>query len=140
MTYTNVMPLAEGLRDLLGAVTWGDDYTVKTARVGLEAGMSPDDYPIVRVVPSVVRPSDLSDQAELAGLRQTEMLVYFGEPITEADAGLEELYRRLFAMELALIEALPRSGDWVARWLETITDEDRVPGYKLMALRVLVDG
>ena len=43
-------------------------------------------------------------------------------------------------MEIALIAALPDAGDWVARWQETITDEDRVPGYKLMALRLLIDG
>lgn len=137
MVYENALPALVELRDTLGAVTWGLDHTVKTSKIGLEAGLSPEDYPIVRVVPSIVRPSDLS---EIPGLRQRECLVYFGMPITEADAGLEELYVELFQMELAMIEALPAAGDWVARWLETITDEDRVPGYKLLALRVLVDG
>lgn len=135
--YENALPVLEQLRDVLGAVTWGSGEVVKTAKVGLEAGMSPDDYPIVRVVPSRVAQSDLAD---IPGLRQRETLVYFGLPITEADGGLEALYQQLFAMELALINALPAAGDWVARWEETITDEDRVPGYKLMALRVLVDG
>lgn len=140
MSYANPMPHLEALRDLLGAVTWGDDGEVKTARIGLEAGLSPEDYPIVRVVPSLLRGSPLEEQTGISGLRQTGCLVYFGEPITEADGGLEELYRRLFAMELALIQALPTAGDYVARWEETITDEDRVPGYKLLCLRVLVDG
>lgn len=140
MSYANPMPILEALRDLLGAVTWGDDGEVKTSRVGLESGLSPDDYPIVRIVPSLLRGSPLEGQAGISGLRQTECLVYFGEPITEADGGLEELYRRLFAMESALIDALPRQGDFVAQWAETITDEDRVPGYKLLCLRVLVDG
>lgn len=140
MSYTNPMPILVALRDLLGAVTWGDDGEVKTAKIGLEAGMSAEDYPIVRVVPSQLNPSDLEAQTGIAGLRQTECLVYFGEPITEADAGLETLYERLFGMELALIKALPTHGDFVARWQQTILDEDRVPGYKLMALRVLVDG
>lgn len=140
MAYTNPMPILEGLRDLLGAVTWGDGQTVKTAKVGIEAGMTADDYPIVRIVPSAVRGSRFEEQVGLSGLRQTECLIYFGEPVTEADAGLEELYRSLFAMELALIQALPAEGEFVVSWEETITDEDRVPGYKLIALRVLVDG
>lgn len=140
MSYGNPMPNLEALRDLLGAVTWDDDKIVTTARIGLEAGLSPEDYPIVRVVPSVLRGSPLEEQTGISGLRQTECLIYFGEPITEADGGLEELYRSLFAMEIALIEALPRQGEFVAQWAETILDEDRVPGYKLMALRVLVDG
>lgn len=135
--YENALPALEQLRDTLGAVTWGARNKVKTARIGLEAGLSPADYPIVRVVPSRVLPSDLS---EIPGLRQREVLVYFGLPIAEADDGLEALWAELFEMELALINALPTFGDWVARWEETITDEDRVPGYKLMALRVLVDG
>lgn len=137
MAYESVYPALEQLRDILGAITWDGGRTVKTAKIGLEAGMSADDYPIVRVVPSVVRQSDLT---EIPGLRQREALIYFGMPITEADAGLEALTRELFEMEVALINALPAAGDWVARWVETITDEDRVPGYKLMALRVLIDG
>ena len=138
MTYTNALPALESLRDTLGAVTWGLGERVKTAKVGLEAGLSADDYPMVRVVPSVIRPSDLAD--EHFGLRCRETLIYFGMPIAEADDGLESLYASLFEMELALINALPQYGVSVARWQETITDEDRVPCYKLMALRVLVDG
>lgn len=132
----NPMPLFEQLRDLLAAVTWGDSGAVNTSKIGLEAGMSAEDYPIVRLVPSVTRRSEF----EMAGLRAFETLIYFGAPITEADKGLEALYADLFAMEVALIEALPVAGDFVVRWQETILDEDRVPGYKLMALRVLIDG
>lgn len=131
VTYPSTVIVLEALRDLLGAVAG-----VQTARIGLEAGMSADDYPIVRVVPSSSRTSEFG----LAGLRGHEVLVYFGQPITESDTGgLEALYSELYGMEVALIEALPDAGDWVARWQETITDEDRVPGYKLMALRLLVD-
>lgn len=137
MDYTNALPALEQLRDALGAITWGDGLTIKTAKVGLEAGISPEDYPILRVVPSRIAPSSLAD---IPGLRGRETLVYFGMPVTEADEGLETLYRYLFEMETALINALPRSGEYVAEWLETITDEDRLPGYKLMALRVMVHG
>lgn len=131
IVYPSPMVVLEALRDLLGAVSG-----VQTARIGIEAGLAPDDYPIVRVVPSAGKPSEFG----LAGLRAYEVLVYFGKPIAEADSGLEDLYSELYAMEIALIAALPDAGDWVARWQETITDEDRVPGYKLMALRLLIDG
>lgn len=131
MQYVTPMVVLEELRDLLGAVDG-----VQTSKIGLESAMSPEDYPIVRVVPSSIKPSEL----QLAGFRAFECLIYFGKPIAEADNGLEDLYRETFAMEVALIAALPAAGEWVARWQETITDEDRVPGFKMMALRVLVDG
>ena len=92
---------------------------------------------------------DLYDEISLWGwdgqrfiseLRATECLIYFGRPIHEFTDGLEALYAELFTMEAALIAALPRSGDWVAQWRETITDEDRNDAYKLMALLVQVDG
>jgi len=131
MLYDSPMVVLEELRDLLAAVDG-----VVTCKIGLEAGMAPEDYPIVRIVPSSTKRSEL----QMAGLRAFECLIYFGKPITEADNGLEELYREIFAMEVALIAVLPEAGNWVARWLETITDEDRAPGYKMMALRVLIDG
>lgn len=130
MAYPSPMPVLEALRDLLGAVPG-----VQTSRIGLEATMTPEDYPIVRIVPSRVGPSE-----HLAEIRATECLIYFGRPIHEFTDGLEALYAELFAMEAALIAALPRSGEWVAQWRETITDEDRNDAYKLMALRVQVDG
>ena len=130
MAYPSPMPVLEALRDLLGAVPG-----VQTSRIGLEATMTPEDYPIVRIVPSRVGPSDF-----ISELRATECLIYFGRPIHEFTDGLEALYAELFTMEAALIAALPRSGDWVAQWRETITDEDRNDAYKLMALRVQVDG
>ncbi len=130
MAYPSPMPVLEALRDLLGAVPG-----VQTSRIGLEATMTPEDYPIVRIVPSRVGPSDF-----ISELRATECLIYFGRPIHEFTDGLEALYTELFAMEASLIAALPRSGDWVAQWRETITDEDRSDAYKLMALRVQVDG
>lgn len=130
MAYASPMPVLEALRDTLGAVSG-----VQTCKIGLESTIVPDDYPIVRIVPTSLEPSQM-----LAELRSTECLVYFGKPIHEFEAGLEALYTDLFAMEAALIAALPRSGEWVARWLSTETDEDRGDAYKMMALRIKVDG
>lgn len=133
MAFPSPMPVLQALRDTLGAVDG-----VKTSKIGLEATISPDDYPIVRIVPDTLKRSDLAPLSD--EIRGTECLVYFGMPIHEFDEGLEALYEKLFEMESALIAALPKSGDWVARWLETITDGDRTDAYKMMALRVLVDG
>lgn len=91
--------------------------------------------PIVRIVPSSSTSSD-----NLSGLRVRERLISFGLPITEGDGRLEALYEQIFTLEAALLSALPTSGSWLARWVETVTDEDRATAYKLMALRVEVVG
>lgn len=130
MAYQTPMTVLQALRDTLAAVDG-----VKTCKIGLEATIVPDDYPIVRIVPSKLGPS-----AFMTEIRATECLIYFGMPLHEFDDGLEALYTELFTMETALIAALPRGGVWVAEWLETITDEDRSEAYKMMALLVRVDG
>lgn len=117
----DVMPALAALRDALGAVPG-----VKTSRVGLEADLSPGDYPIVRITPSRILPG-----ATLAR-RTVEVLIYFGQPVHEFDAGIDAQYAQLLAMETALVQAIDQFG---GQWRETIADEDRVEGYKLMALR-----
>lgn len=106
---------------------------VATCKIGLEANMTPADYPMVRLVPSLARHS------AVIGLRETEVLIYFGKPIHEFEAGLEDVYRELFEMEAALIDAAESSGIY-CEYRETVTDEDRVEAYKLFALRVAVQG
>lgn len=130
--YTSAYPLLVELRDLLGAVDG-----IVTAKIGLEANITDDDYPIVRVVPSTSNPSRL---APIMGLRSHQVLVYFGKPVHEAQVGTEEVWREALELEAALMNALPREGDWVARWISTDTDEDRLPGYKVMVMTVQVDG
>jgi len=117
------------LRDALAAVDG-----VKTSKIGLEATIKPDDYPLVRVVPSTLAYGDY------IGRRQSECLVYFGQPIHEFTDGMEALYASLLTMEAALIEAATAASGFVCEYLETVTDEDRIPGYKLMALRVRIEG
>lgn len=130
--YTSAYPLLEQLRDLLGAVAG-----ITTSRIGLEANITDGDYPIVRIVPSR---STTSSLAPIMGLRAHEVLVYFGRPVHEAQVGTEEVWREAFELEAALMNALPRAGDWVARWVSTDTDEDRLPGYKVLVMTVQVDG
>lgn len=119
----------EALRDALAAVPG-----VATCRIGMEANLTPADYPLVRLVPSTVRYS------EVISRRRCELLVYFGQPIHEFTGGLESLYESLFGLEAALLAAAQATpGVWV-QYEETILDEDRLDAYKLMALRLTVEG
>lgn len=120
----------EAARDALAAVDG-----VRTARIGMESTLSPADYPIVRLVPS-----KLSESLPRLGVRKVECLVYFGIAVHEFDGGLEALYRDLMAREAALLAALQAVPTISVRHLETILDEDRVDAYKLMALRVELEG
>lgn len=120
--------LLEALRDTLAQIPG-----VATCRIGLEANMTPADYPMIRIVPSRVAPG------ALIPFRQVEVLIYFGQPVHEFTAGLEALYSELFELEEALVGRI--EGDAVrGQYLETVADEDRVAGYKLMAVRATVQG
>lgn len=117
------------LRDQLATVAG-----VQTCRIGMEANMTPDDYPMVRIVPSLLRDSPV------LGQRQAECLIYFGQPIHEFTDGMEALYEELLTMEATLIEAAETGAGYYFQYIETVMDEDRVDGYKLLALRGMVEG
>jgi hypothetical protein len=115
---------------------------IATCKIGLEDNLTPDDYPMVRIVPSRVEPSANGTRLKM------ELLIYFGAPVQPfddtPDAGgrvrMEKLYAALFDIEAAL-RALPRNGDGFAyRYRDTITDEDRLDTYKIMAVRAEVEG
>jgi hypothetical protein len=131
-----MMTLLETLRDTLATIPG-----VASCKIGLEANISPADYPLIRLVPSNLRPGQIA----LYGphlTRQGEVLIYFGMDVNEADGGLEAVYDALFAMEAAILAKLnpPPAGVMKAQYLETITDEDRLDTYKLMAVRCEVEG
>lgn len=126
------------VRDHLGALPG-----VTTSRIGLEANMTPTDYPIIRIVPG-----RLSNGPTMTR-RKIETLIYFGQPIHEFSGdpsnpnttGLEELYAGLLEMEAGIVAALrtvPGGASCVYR--DTILDEDRTEAYKLMCLRVEISG
>lgn len=124
-----MMTVLEHLRDKLATVSG-----VATCKIGMEANLTPADYPMVRIVPSTVR------YADVIGQRQANVLVYFGQPIHEFTGGLEALYTSLFTMENALLEAAQSTDGVFVEYEETVLDEDRVAAYKLMALRLVVEG
>ena len=139
-----MMTLLESLRDALAAIPG-----VQSCKIGLEANISPDDYPIIRVVPSQAGAVD-SDLDGLPVVRKVETLIYFGAPIQPfddvPDAGgrvrLEKLYAALFDLEAAIIAALAGElpGVQGVEYRDTITDEDRLETYKLMAVRAEIEG
>ena len=126
----NAYPLLVSLRDRLAAVDG-----IVTCKIGLEANMTPADYPMVRIVPSAVR------YGTMMGSRQIDCLIYFGQPIHEFTDGLEGLYESLMGLEILLLAAAQAApGVQRFEYTETVLDEDRVDGFKLMAMRVTVEG
>lgn len=94
---------------------------------------------MIRIVPS-----KLTDGVTI-GRRTAELLIYFGLPIQPFDdvqdadgrVRLEKLYAALFDLESEIRRVLTQNG---GLYKETITDEDRLDTYKLMAIRCEVDG
>jgi len=132
---TGIMATLEALRDRLELLPG-----VQSCKIGLEANISPDDYPIIRIVPSDLRPHGTT------GYRlDCEALIYFGQPIQPFDdvpdaAGrvrLEKLYAALLDMDLTIRDTVYANS---GQCFETVLDEDRLDTYKLMALKVRVVG
>ena len=114
-----------------------------TCKIGLEAAITADDYPLIRIVPTRLQPA-----TEGSYRRGMEVLIYFGAPVLEAKDGLEAVYAELMdmeaaivdAMEFSLIAALSNTCEFLrVRHIDTITDEDRLPLYKLFAARFVVE-
>ncbi|MBS3953639.1 MAG: hypothetical protein KGZ88_11885 [Methylomicrobium sp.] len=116
------------LRDKLATISG-----VNTCAIGLETGLSPDDYPIIRLVPT--RFSRIDKERE-----RMELTVYFGVPLTEADQGLTAVYEQLISLESAIKDAIHFGEGYSVMFVDTITDEDRLDHYKLFASRFQVVG
>ena len=111
---------------------------VKTCKVGLEAEITPDDYPIIRLVPSRLVPQEDGDRQRM------ELTIYYGAPLQAFD-GLEAVYAELFRLETAIRDAVMFAAMAVApglrvEYTDTITDEDRLTVYKLFVSRYQVEG
>jgi hypothetical protein len=120
-----MMTALETVRDALALIPG-----TASCKIGLEANISPADYPMIRLVPARIIPG------RPYSARECETLIYFGAPITKSE-GMETVYESLFALEAEILTVLKAQG---ARYRETITDEDRLDAYKLMALRVDITG
>lgn len=129
----DAMTALEALRDNLKAIPG-----VVTCKIGLERGIMPDDYPLIRIVPTSVKDGPGIDH------RDIPLLIYFGMPVDETDAGpdgdgrtgLEKVYAALFALEEQIRTMVDTHGGTCG---DTITDEDRLETFKLMAIHATVD-
>ena len=117
----------ETARDALALVP-----NVVSCKIGLEAGIAPGDYPMIRLVPSRIVPGRPYTR------RTSECLIYFGWPVGPSETGgLEAVYESLFTLEADILEVLKTLA---GRYLETITDEDRLDTFKLFAIRCELQG
>jgi hypothetical protein len=121
-----MMTLLETLRDALATIPG-----VASCKIGLEANISPADYPLIRVVPTRIV------DGRALNYRRAECLIYFGMDQAESENGLEAVYSALFSTESLIREIVENNGGLC---IETLTDEDRLDTYKLMAVRCEVDG
>lgn len=120
--WTELAALRDALADIEG---------VKTCKVGIESGMSPADYPMIRVVPIRITPGKPYNH------RTAEVRIYFGMDLgeTEGDGtncGLEYVYRSLDTLEGSIITTIKAEG---GRYIDTVTDEDRLDTFKVMVVR-----
>lgn len=100
---------------------------VETSKVGIEPGISPASYPIVRVVPLAI------DKAGGNTFPQFDVRIYFGAD-TAVYSGMAAVYSALFAMHDEIISILENSGSgYTAVFRRTVTDEDRLKPYKILA-------
>ena len=131
-----MMNILAGLRDILATIPG-----VASCKIGLEGNISPADYPLIRIVPSQGSAKHQDVSGKLV-MRKIDTLIYFGLPISEAEGGLESVYSALFDLEAAILGKLipAPSGTLSVAYKETITDEDRLDTYKVMAIRCEVVG
>lgn len=97
---------------------------IETCKIGVEEGLSPADYPMIRIVPNRFRP-------EKYGSRVIETDIYFGANKVAAE-GLETVYSALASIEEDIIAAIKEFG---GKYIETFTDEDRLDTFKIMLIR-----
>ena len=100
---------------------------VKSHAIGFEPNIHAGDYPIARIV----------IDRETRGLWcvTVAMTIYIGDsiPLHEGDKSREQEARGLAGRALDVLQEQP---GWRVRYLDTVFDSDRMPGFKIGALRV----
>ena len=120
-----MMTSLEDLRTSLAAIAG-----VVSCKIGIEANISPADYPLIRIVPTRITPGAPYNK------RSAECMIHFGAQKNLSE-GLEAVYTALFAMEDDIINKVKVLG---GTYLETITDSDELDAYKMMAVRCRIIG
>lgn len=114
------MTALENARDALAGIPG-----VVSCKVGIEPNLSPADYPMIRVVPSRVTTGKPYSGSTI------ETLIYFGAQLTTSE-GLESVYSALSDMHDEIKAVI---GTLQGRYIELVTDEDRLDAYKIMYVR-----
>jgi hypothetical protein len=121
----------EALKTSLAALN-----VAKTVKIGLEAALSPADYPVIRLVPSDIKPVQ-----DHYSRRKMTLLIYFGLNDHESKIGLEALSKKLLEMEQLLRDNLNVGEGFKPRYVKTMFDEDRLgEPFKIMCIVIEVEG
>ena len=106
---------------------------IKTCKIGLEDDISPNDYPLIRIVAAS------NDGLNYLHEKFT-VKIYYGFDLNEYD-GMEIIYEKLYALEKDIRDAIAPelTGEYVCKWKNTISDEDRLEGYKVLCSVFEVD-
>ncbi len=121
------MTTIEILRDIKTKLTGING--INTVQIGLEKATHPQDYPIIRIVPSKTGQNDYMDFG-----------IYFGDNLN-ANGGMEAIYEAHSAWEQAIKEALhfqEVEPSLVIEFVDTILDEDRFENFKISCSRYKV--
>lgn len=118
--YSTLTALRDAMADIDG---------VTSCKIGIEANLSPADYPMIRILPVRITPGKPYDR------RTCEAGVYFGVAVAESE-GMELVYSTLLTLEGEIIKTIKAEG---GKYIETITDEDRLDTYKLMFIRFEIE-
>ena len=116
-TFSALVILRDALSDIDG---------VCTCKIGIEAAISPADWPLIRIVPVRFTPGSPYNN------RTAEIDIYFGWNTADAE-GLENVYQDVLALEAGIITTVKAQD---GRYIETVTDEDVSDTYKTMRVRV----
>lgn len=102
---------------------------VNTCKIGIEATISPVDYPIVRIVPTRLIDVSVTEH-------KLEVVIYYGRPIHESNEGVSGVLMQLFEMENQIKVALKNGNGYKAKFIDTVTDDQDVEEhFKLFASR-----
>ena len=102
-----------------------DIAIVKSCKIGLENAIPPSEYPLIRIV---------AGRSSTIGYLKAkhQVKIYYGFNLSDFD-GIEVVYEKLYSLEKEIKELIvPDMNPYLCKWIDTISDEDRLDGYKVL--------
>ena len=125
-----MMAALEAARDALALIPG-----ITSCKIGTEDGISPADFPLIRIEPLRVTPGQPYSK------RTCEAVVHFGLPVGQSDAddggGLELVFQGLFELEAQVLAVLKTLS---ARYVETIVGDQEQMTFRTMGVRCELRG